>query len=316
MSTIQTAPRRAWIKPIVIMLIIILFIMGIVFAWQTVIGKMTGKFMAAAATAPQAVSTVTAATSDWQYTYQSTGSLRAVRGADLSPQAPGVVDVLSFDSGNDVAAGKVLLRLKPNDDYARLEQLKATADLAQITLKRDREQLSAQAIAQATIDTDVANLKSAKAQVDAQQALIQEKIVIAPFAGRLGIRQVDIGQYLSAGTVVVTLQALDPILLDFYLPQQVLAKLKVGQKVTATVDTFPGESFAGEVESLNSKVDPNSRNVQVRAALHNPQKKLMPGMFANVSVNYGKTESHITLPQAVVTYNPYGDTVFLVEDQG
>ena len=125
-------------------------------------------------------------------------------------------------------------------------------------------------------------LKSARAQVAAQQALIDEKIVKAPFAGRLGIRQVDFGQYLTAGTAVVTLQALDPILIDFYVPQQALEHMKIGQTATATVDTYPGVNFAGIVESINSKVDPASRNVQVRASFHNADRRLVPGMFANV----------------------------------
>ncbi|HEY0800226.1 MAG TPA: efflux RND transporter periplasmic adaptor subunit, partial [Steroidobacteraceae bacterium] len=213
-------------------------------------------------------------------------------------------------------AGKVLLRLKPNDDYAKLQQLQAAAELADQTLKRDQEQFAAQAISKANIDTDVSTLKSARAQVAAQQALIEEKIVRAPFAGRLGIRQVDIGQYLTAGTAIVTLQALDPILVDFYVPQQALARLKIAQPVRANVDTYANENFSGVIEAVNSKVDTSSRNVQVRAALRNPERRLVPGMFANVRVDYGDKSNLITLPQTAVTYNPYGDTVFIVEQNG
>jgi membrane fusion protein (multidrug efflux system) len=205
----------------------------------------------------------------------------------------------------------------PNDDYAKLEQLQAAAELADQNLKRDREQFAAQAISQATIDIDVSTLKAAKAQVVAQQALIEEKIVKAPFAGRLGIRQVDLGQYLAAGTTVVTLQALDPMLIDFYVPQQALRHLKVGQAATATVDTFAGESFNGTVESINSKVDNASRNVQVRASFKNADKRLVPGMFATVAIDSGDSSTEITLPQTCITYNPYGDTVYvLVHDKG
>jgi membrane fusion protein (multidrug efflux system) len=200
----------------------------------------------------------------------------------------------------------------PNDDYAKLEQLQASAELADQTLKRDREQFAAQAISQATIDTDVSTLKSAKAQVVAQQALIQEKIVKAPFAGRLGIRQVDLGQYLAAGTTVVTLQALDPMLIDFYVPQQALEHLRIGQVATATVDTYPGESFKGTVESINSKVDSASRNVQVRASFKNADKRLVPGMFATVAIDSGDSSMELTLPQTCITYNPYGDTVYVL----
>jgi membrane fusion protein, multidrug efflux system len=315
-STTDTAKPRAMIKPILIMLLIIVAVLALVFGVQGIFGKMGKQYMDAAASAPQTISTIAAAADDWQPFIQATGTLRAVRGADLSSQASGVVDEITFDSGNEVPAGKVLLRLKPADDYAILQQLQAAAELADQTYKRDQEQFAAQAIAQANIDTDVSSLKSARAHVAAQQALIQEKIVKAPFAGRLGIRQVDIGQYLAAGTAVVTLQALDPILVDFYVPQQALAQLKIGRAVTATVDTYAKQSFAGTVEAINSKVDISSRNVQVRASLRNPDRLLVPGMFANVRIDFGETSHPITLPQTVVTYNPFGDTVFVVEKSG
>jgi membrane fusion protein (multidrug efflux system) len=315
-SSTDTAPPKAMIKPIVIMVVAVVLILGAIFGMQRVFGGMFKKNMAAAAAAPQTVSTIEAATSEWRPFLQSTGTLRAVRGADLSAQASGVVDEIAFDSGNEVPLGKVLLRLKPNDNYALLQQLQAVAELAEQTYKRDQEQFAAQAISQANIDTDVSTLKSARAQVAAQQALIEEKIVKAPFAGRLGIRQVDIGQYLTAGTTVVTLQALDPILVDFYVPQQGLAQMKIGQPVSATVDTYAQQTFSGTIEAINSKVDPSSRNVQVRANLHNPDKRLVPGMFANVRIQYGEKNDQITLPQTVVTYNPFGDTVFVVEKNG
>jgi membrane fusion protein (multidrug efflux system) len=272
--------------------------------------------MGAAATAPQTVSTIVATTMSWQSRTQAIGSLRAVRGADLAAQASGVVDQIRFESGNDVPAGAVLLKLRPNDDLAKLEQLQAAAVLAEQTYKRDQEQFAAQAISQATVDTDVSTLKSARAQVTAQQALMEEKIVRAPFAGKLGIRQIDEGQYLTAGTTVVTLQSLDPIYIDFYVPQQALAQLQVGQPVTATVDTFPGVRFAGAIASINSKVDVASRNVQVRASFRNADRRLLPGMYANVEVDNGTATEQLTLPQTAITYNPYGDTVFLVQQSG
>lgn len=316
MSSMDTAEPKAMIKPILIMLIAVVVLLGGIFSMQRVFGGMFKKNMAAAAAAPQTVSTIEAGTSPWQPAIQSTGTLRAVRGADLSAQASGVVDEITFDSGNEVPAGKILLRLKPNDNYALLQQLQAVAELAEQTYKRDQEQFAAQAISQANIDTDVSTLKSARAQVAAQQALIEEKIVKAPFAGRLGIRQVDIGQYLTAGTTVVTLQALDPILVDFYVPQQALAQMKIGQPVSATVDTYPQQTFTGAIEAINSKIDQSSRNVQVRATLHNADKRLVPGMFASVRIQYGEKNEQITLPQTVITYNPFGDTVFVVEKNG
>jgi membrane fusion protein, multidrug efflux system len=312
----RLAAPKAMIRPIVIMVIIVAVVLGGIFAWQEFKGKMIKKYMSGAATAPQTVSTVVAAPTNWQARTQAIGSLRAVRGADLAAQASGVVDQIRFESGSDVPAGAVLLKLKPNDDPAKLEQLKAAAVLAEQTYKRDQEQFAAQAISQATLDADVSTLKSARAQVTAQEALIDEKTVKAPFAGKLGIRQIDEGQYLTAGTTVVTLQALDPILIDFYVPQQALAHLKVGQAVAAIVDTYPGANFAGAIASINSKVDTASRNVQVRASFSNADRRLLPGMYATVEIDNGSASSQITLPQTAITFNPYGDTVFLVQQSG
>jgi membrane fusion protein (multidrug efflux system) len=303
----------AMIKPFVIIALVVAILLAAIVAWHAFIGSMIKKGMAAGAAAPQTVSTAVAASSPWQAHTKAVGSLRAVRGADLAAQASGVVEQISFDSGNDVPKGKVLLRLRANDDPAKLEQLQASAALAEVTLKRDQEQLAAQAISQATVDSDVATAKSAKAQVAAQQALIDEKIVRAPFAGRLGIRLVDEGQYLAAGTTVVTLQALDPIFIDFYVPQQALAQLKSGEAVTATVDTYPGVRFRGTITSINSKVDSASRNVQVRASFANADRRLVPGMYATVDIDTGAPRSLVTLPQTAISYNPYGDTVYVLE---
>lgn len=325
MSTIETgiaddgrmsARPRAMVKPLLILFIAVALIMGGIFGWQRLMGKFTKQYMASMAVAPQTVSTIVAASSSWQSQTQALGSLRAVRGADLAAQASGVVDKIDIESGTDVPAGKVLLTLKPNDDPAKLAQLQAQAELAAITLKRDQEQLTAQAISQATVDADASSLKSARAQVVAQEALIEEKTVRAPFAGRLGIRQVDEGQYLSAGTTVVTLQALDPIFIDFYIPQQALSFIKVGQTVGARVDTYPNVDFAGKIVSINSKVDTASRNVQARASFANADRRLIPGMYANVEIDNGSATTQITLPQSAITYNPYGDTVYVVQKNG
>ncbi|HUE18961.1 MAG TPA: efflux RND transporter periplasmic adaptor subunit, partial [Stellaceae bacterium] len=168
------------------------------------------------------------------------------------------------------------------------------------------------AIAQSQFDTDAANLKNAQAQVAEQAAVVAKKILTAPFAGHIGIRQVDLGQYLNAGTVIVTLQAVDPVFVDFYLPQQALDRIAIGQDVTASVDTYPGVAFTGKIAAINPKVDANSRNVAIRAQLANPDHKLVPGMYATIAIAVGATQPYVTLPQTAVTYNPYGSTVFLV----
>jgi len=300
----------------VIVLLLLGLVLGGVFGFQVFKGVMIKKFMAQLANPVQTVSTITATTTPWQSVVSGVGSLRASQGADLSAEINGIVDEIRFESGQDVAAGTELLRLRPNDDNAKLAQLQAIADLDAITFARDQRQAQAQAVAQSTVDTDAGNLKSARAQVAQQQALMEEKHVRAPFAGRLGVRQVDLGQYLSAGTAIVTLQALDPLFADFYLPQQNLAEVTIGQPVTVTTDAFPSTKFPGTITAINARVDTASRTVQVRATLRNPERRLLPGMYASVDIDVGSPQDLITLPQSAITFNAYGSTVFVLEPHG
>jgi len=305
------------IKRMIIMLVAVGIVLGLIFAFEGILRPYFIKqFIATLANPPQTVSTIVARVEPWQKQLQAVGSLRAARGADLSSQVAGTVAAVHFESGVDVAEGTLLVELSAQDDIAKLNALKATAALARITYERDLRQLKAQAVSQQVVDTDEQNLKADEAQVAQQQATVDYKFIRAPFAGKLGIRQVDVGQYLSAGTTIVTLQALDPIYVDFTLPQQALAQIKVGQKVSVAVDTFPGEKFAGTILAVNSKVDSATRNVQVRATLGNPDHRLVPGMFASVSIDVGTPEPYVTLPQTAITYNPFGSTVYLVEDKG
>ena len=305
----------AMTKRMIIMLIAVVIVFGGVFGFQLFKAAMIKKFMAAMSAPPQTVSTVTAHSSSWQPTIEAVGSLRAVRGADLSLEVPGVVDTISFNSGDDVKEGAVLLKLRSDDDAAKLESLQATADLSQLTLDRDLKQWKIQAVSQATIDTDRANLKNAQAQVAQQQAILDKKTLRAPFAGHLGIRAIDLGQYLGPGTTIVTLQALDPIYLDFFVPQQGIDQVQLGQSLTVRIDAFKEQTFTGEISAINPKIDANTRNVQVRATLKNPDHKLLPGMYATVAINTGAPQNYITLPQTAITYNPYGDTVYVVESK-
>jgi membrane fusion protein (multidrug efflux system) len=257
-----------------------------------------------------------AASTEWRSQIEAVGSVRAVNGANLSAQVAGTVSAVHFQSGADVKKGDLLLELESADDVAHLEALKATAAMAQLTYDRDRTLVKTNAVSQQTADTDESNLKNAKALVAQQQALVDYKFVRAPFAGRLGIRQVDLGQYLAAGTAIVTLQQLDPIYVDFYAPQQSIAQLKVGQAATAKVDTYPNRHFEGKILAINSLVDAATRNVLVRAEFANKDGFLLPGMFATVDIDTGAPQKYVTLPQTAVAYNSYGDIVYLVEDKG
>ena len=302
-------------KRMVIMLATVAIVFGGIFGFQAFKAAMIKKFMSSMSQPPQTVSTTKAAASPWQPSIEAVGSLRAVNGADLSLEVSGVVDSLSFNSGDDVAQGAPLLKLRSEDDQAKLESLQATAELNQITYDRDQKQFKLQAVSQATIDTDAANLKNAKAQVAQQQAILDKKFLRAPFAGHLGIRAVDLGQYLGAGTVIVTLQALDPIFLDFFVPQQAIDQVRLGQSVAVKVDAYKDQTFAGEITAINPRVDTSTRNVQVRATLKNADRKLLPGMYATVDIATGGPQDYITLPQTAITFSPYGDTVYIVDSK-
>ena len=273
---------------------------------KTVMGSM--------ANPPQTVSTVKAKNEAWPSTLGAIGTFRAVDGADLALEVSGIVQKLAFDSGAEVSKGQVLLELRDADDAAKLESLKATADLDALILHRDEMQLKINAVSQATVDSDRANLRTASANAAQQQAILDEKTLRAPFAGRLGLRQVDLGQYLSAGTTIVTLQALNPIYLDFTLPQQAAHEIKVGGAIEATLDDGSERRSNGEIKAINPKVDSTSRNVQVRAMLQNADRTLLPGMFATVEISVGRAQRYVTLPQTTVVYNAYGDLVYVVGD--
>lgn len=302
-------------KRMIIMLVAVALVLGGVFGFIAFGHYMRDKFLHSMGFPPQTVSTTVATTQDWQATVTAVGSLRAVNGADLSSQIAGTVSAIHFESGADVKAGTLLVELASADDLAKLQSLKAAAALAQITLDRDQRQLKVQGVSQQTIDTDQENLKSAQANVSQQQATLDYKNVRAPFDGRLGIRQVDLGQFLAAGTTMVTLQQLDPIFVDFYLPQQSLDQIKVGLPVNAMLDAFPDRRFPGTITAISPKVDSTTRNVQIRAVLKNPDKALVPGMYATVEIASGAPQRYVTLPQTAISYNSYGSTVFLVADK-
>jgi membrane fusion protein (multidrug efflux system) len=306
-------PRR---PRIILRLVVMLLCVGVLFflvfgfgAFKTI---MIARFLSTLSSPPQTVATVQAESTAWQPALNAVGSVVAINGANLSAEIAGIVDTIDFKSGDDVKTGQLLLTLRPNNDPAVLAQLQATAALAAITYQRDVKQFHADAVSQATVDSDRATLQSAEAQVQAQQALINEKQVKAPFAGRLGIRQVDIGQYLAAGTQIVTLQQLNPLFIDFYLPQQALAQIATGQQVTVGIDAYPDKIFTGQISAINSAVDTTTRTVQIRATLQNHDLLLRPGMFGTVNVNVGQPKNQITLPLTAIAYNSYGDTVFIV----
>lgn len=303
-------------KRMIIMLVLAGLVFGGIFGFQAFKGRMIKKFMASMGNAPQTVSTMSAGFQQWQPKLEAVGSLRAINGVEVSPEVSGIVAALHFQQGDDVKKGKVLVELVADNDIAHLRSLQAAYGLARVTYERDKQQFEFKAISQQALDVDKANMMQASAAVAEQQALVNKKFVPALFSGRVGMRMVSVGQYLSPGTPVVSLQALDPVYLDFSVPQQNISMIHVGQKISARTDAYPDEVFAGKVAVINPEVDVNTLNVKVRAELKNPGLKLLPGMYATVDISTGEPQRYITLPQTAVTYNPYGNIVYLVEQQG
>ncbi|HLG89729.1 MAG TPA: efflux RND transporter periplasmic adaptor subunit [Alphaproteobacteria bacterium] len=303
-------------KRMIVMLVAVAVVFGGIFGFISFGHYMRDKFMHAMGVPPQTVSTMRADTQDWQPKLIAVGSLRAVNGTNLSPQVAGTVSAIHFESGADVKAGTLLIELAQSDDLGKLRSLQATAALDRITLERDQKQLQVHAVSQQVVDTDEQNLKNAQGQVDQQQATLDYKNIRAPFDGRIGVRQVDLGQYLAPGTTIATLQSLDPIYVDFYLPQQALSQLKVGLPVTVSVDAYPDRSFDGEITAINPLVDSSTRNIQIRATLKNPDHLLLPGMYGKVEITTGQAQRYVTLPTTAVAFNSFGDTVFVVDDKG
>ncbi|MBS0447602.1 MAG: efflux RND transporter periplasmic adaptor subunit [Proteobacteria bacterium] len=249
---------------------------------------------------------------EWQPQFNAVGTMIAVRGVDVTTEVAGLVRKINFKSGEDVKQNAVLVELNADTDIAQLQSLQAAADLAATIVKRDKLQLDIKSIAQQQVDADEADLRVKRANVAAQQALIAKKTIRAPFAGRMGITTVNPGQYLNPGDKVVTLQTIDPIYVDFNLPQKNLAQIGIGQKVTLRSDAFPGQTFPGKITAINPKVDPSTRNVQIEATVANPKAELLPGMYANVDIDAGEKKGYLTLPQTAITYNPYGSTVYVL----
>lgn len=306
--------QSALAKRMIIMLASVGVLAAIVIGYQVFMGMAQQQAMRARTALPQTVSAMPAGTQEWTPRIAAVGTLRAVNGADLALEESGIVDEINFNSGDDVEKGEVLLRLRADEELARLRSLEAAARLAEVTYERTSQLTKSQAVSQATMDTNEANLANARAQVTQQRAILEKKTIRAPFSGRLGVRAVDMGQYVNAGTSVVTLQALDPIYVDFFVPQQELDRIEVGQDVFARVDTYPDELFTGRVSAINPKVDPANRNVQVRATVENSSQKLFPGMYATVNVDAGAPLKIVAVPQMAIIYNAYGDAVFVLDE--
>jgi membrane fusion protein (multidrug efflux system) len=264
---------------------------------------------------PEAVATAKVEKARWEGTTEAVGSIVAVRGVVLGAELSGVVRHISFESGTDVKRGDVLVKLDTSTEEAQLAAARAESALAKVNLQRAQTLREAGSNAPADLDAAEARAKAAEANVAALQATISKKTIRAPFDGRIAIRQVELGQMISNGTAIASLHSVSPIYAEFSLPQQALAEVKKGQKARLRTDTFPDQTWEGEIAVVNPEVDAATRNVRIRAQFPNPDGRLRPGMFATVDVLSAEPRDVLAIPATSVVFAPYGDSVFIVEEK-
>lgn len=302
-------------KRMLLVLLALGLVLGAMFGWKHI----QSQKMAALANLPPPPATVAAAdvqTETWQPYLMAVGSLVATHGILVTTEVAGQVSAIAFESGQQVKAGTLLLQLDDSIDRAELEGLVAERRLADLQFKRRDELLETKTISRSDVDEARLRLENATAKLAARRAMLEKKRITAPFSGWLGIRQVDLGEYLQPGAAIVPLEALDPVYADFALPERHFDRIRVGQPVEVAVQAFPEERFTGVISAVNPGIDTGSRSLRIRATLENPQARLRPGMFAEVRTVLPQRPAVLTLPQTAITYNPYGDSVFVIlEDE-
>lgn len=263
---------------------------------------------------PEAVTTIVAALEEWPARLSAIGTVAAVQGVTVSADLPGIVERITFDSGRAVAEGDVLVQLDTRQEQAQLAAAEAGLELAWLNHERMRGLVEQDAVSRAEYDAASAAHTQAQARVREIGATIARKTIRAPFTGVLGLRQVNLGQYLTGGDPVVPLQSLDPIYVNFGVPQQNGAQMVRGRRVQIAVGDLGGAEFSGRIHAVDAVVDPATRNVQVQATLANPGRRLRPGMFVQAHVTVGPARSIVALPASAINYAPYGDSVYIVTD--
>jgi membrane fusion protein (multidrug efflux system) len=298
-------------KRMLFVLLALGLVLGAMFGWKYYLGQK----MAALAMMPPPPSSVAAAevqSESWQPYLEAVGSLVASQGIFLTTEVAGKVSEIHFESGQQVETGTRLLQIDDSVDRAELSGILAERRLAEQQYKRRKGLLESKTISQSDVDEARLRLDNAIAQLAAKQAIIAKKRITAPFSGWLGIRQVDLGEYLQPGTAIVPLDSLDPIFVDFSLPERHFDQVSIGQPVEVTVQAFPDEHFTGRISAMNPGIDPGTRSLRLRATLENPEARLRPGMFAEVHAMLPSRPAVLTLPQTAISYNPYGDSVFVI----
>jgi membrane fusion protein, multidrug efflux system len=314
MAKPRTARKPNLPLRMILMLALTLLIVGGLFAVKAFFGAQTNKFFDNMPQPAVAVTTYEAAPQSWSASLEAVGTLVAVNGTDVTTEAGGVVRRIAFEAGQPVRAGALLVELNSANELATLKSLEASAQLAGVQANRWQQLARDQLVSAAEAEERTTGAATARAAVDAQRALIAQKTVRAPFDGVLGIRRVNLGQYVAPGDPIVNLQSLDPIYLDFTLPEQHLPSVVEGTPINASVDAIAGETFGGTITAIEPSVDPSTRNFRVQATLRNPDGKLRPGTFARVSFALGGASEVVVIPQTAVSFNPYGNSVYVISE--
>ena len=295
-------------------IIIVLPIAGSIAGIKVLQSRAVGAASAQQVIPPEPVNVAEVREERWQTRVSSVGSVVAVQGTVVSTEAEGTVREIKFEAGSVVKAGDELVQLDVDIEQAQLRAAEAAAEWARVSFKRAKELIASRSISQAELDSADASLKQANAQVDNVRAVIAKKTLRAPFAGKLGIRRISVGQFLEKGSPVVSLQSLDPVYVEFSLPQQRLGELTEGLKVAVSSDSYPSQQFEGKITAANPDIDPATRNVRVQATLANADGRLRPGMFVSVAVILARSEKVLFIPATAVLHAPFGDSIFLIEE--
>lgn len=311
----MTAPAAALRKRFIIVVIILAVVFGSLFAYHIVVGMFVKNYMKNFAQPPATVNVVTVAAGPFQDSYDTIGNLVAVQGTDISPEVSGTITRINFNSGDYVKAGQVLLELDPQIQAAGLANAIANARLQKINYERGAILYKQGVISQSDFDTDYANYQEAVANVGQNQGSLAQKIIRAPFSGKVGIRLVSLGQYLNAGTVITNIQELNPIYVNFELPEQYLTQLYIGQPIDISVDTFPNQIFEGKISAFDAQVGSDTKSITVQATIPNTDAKMMllPGMLAQLKVLMPMQANVISIPQEAISYTLYGNNVYIVK---
>lgn len=304
------------LKPILIASAILLVLVGAVAGTKALqIGKLIATGKTRGGPPPESVSSAEVVVDRWERTVETVGSLRAVQGADLSAEVAGVVTKILFENGAEVAKGDLLVELDTDSEQANLRSAIAEADLARTVYERTKRLRENSTVPQSEMDAAESHLRKMSALADQLRATIEKKQLRAPFAGRLGIREVNLGQFVNNGSKIVSLQALNPIFVDFLLPQQLVAGVAPGLALKVVTDVYPGRVFQGQLTAFNPEIDPVTRNIRLQGTLDNPEGKLRPGMFARVVLSLGGADEVVRIPLTALVRATYGDSVFVLEQK-